>query len=95
MCLPQAPLDHRSEMSLSDSGFEPGGKRNFLHLTDKDGEQPQLASVSFPHPRFLKQQKVLINLICVFRMNQELLIAVGWMTALRSVSLGPSLEMAL
>lgn len=42
----QAPLDHQSEMSLSDSGFEPGGKRNFLHLTDKDGEQPQLASVS-------------------------------------------------
>ncbi|XP_056880407.1 ubiquitin carboxyl-terminal hydrolase 47 isoform X5 [Takifugu flavidus] len=39
-----APLDHRSEMSLSDSGFEPGGKRNFLHITDKDGEQPQLAS---------------------------------------------------
>lgn len=33
-------------MSLSDSGFEPGGKRNFLQLTDKDGEQPQIASVS-------------------------------------------------
>uniref|UniRef100_A0A3Q3X9U0 Ubiquitin carboxyl-terminal hydrolase 47 n=1 Tax=Mola mola TaxID=94237 RepID=A0A3Q3X9U0_MOLML len=41
-----APLDHRSEMSLSDSGFEPGGKRNFLQLTDKDGEQPQIASVT-------------------------------------------------
>ncbi|XP_029316325.1 ubiquitin carboxyl-terminal hydrolase 47 isoform X2 [Cottoperca gobio] len=39
-----APLDHSSEMSLSDSGFEPGGKRNFLQLTDKDGEQPQIAS---------------------------------------------------
>uniref|UniRef100_A0A3B4VN34 Ubiquitin carboxyl-terminal hydrolase 47 n=1 Tax=Seriola dumerili TaxID=41447 RepID=A0A3B4VN34_SERDU len=39
-----APLDHNSEMSLSDSGFEPGGKRNFLQLTDKDGEQPQMAS---------------------------------------------------
>ena len=33
-------------MSLSDSGFEPGGKRNFLQLTDKDGEQPQVALVS-------------------------------------------------
>lgn len=33
-------------MSLSDSEFEPGGKRNFLQLTDKDGEQPQIASVS-------------------------------------------------
>uniref|UniRef100_A0A667ZRB5 Ubiquitin carboxyl-terminal hydrolase 47 n=1 Tax=Myripristis murdjan TaxID=586833 RepID=A0A667ZRB5_9TELE len=40
-----APLDHSSEMSLSESGFEPG-KRNFLQLTDKDGEQPQIASVS-------------------------------------------------
>uniref|UniRef100_A0AAX7U840 Ubiquitin carboxyl-terminal hydrolase 47 n=1 Tax=Astatotilapia calliptera TaxID=8154 RepID=A0AAX7U840_ASTCA len=39
-----APLDHSSEMSLSESGFEPGGKRNFLQLTDKDGEQPQIAS---------------------------------------------------
>uniref|UniRef100_A0A667ZHR0 Ubiquitin carboxyl-terminal hydrolase 47 n=1 Tax=Myripristis murdjan TaxID=586833 RepID=A0A667ZHR0_9TELE len=38
-----APLDHSSEMSLSESGFEPG-KRNFLQLTDKDGEQPQIAS---------------------------------------------------
>ncbi|MEQ2306268.1 Ubiquitin carboxyl-terminal hydrolase 47, partial [Ameca splendens] len=38
------PLQHNSEMSLSDSGFEPGGKKNFLHLTDKDGEQPQTAS---------------------------------------------------
>lgn len=42
----QAPLDHNSEMSLTDSQFEPGGKRNFLQLTDKDGEQPQIASVS-------------------------------------------------
>ncbi|KAK1890620.1 Ubiquitin carboxyl-terminal hydrolase 47, partial [Dissostichus eleginoides] len=39
-----APLDHSSEMSLSDFGFEPGNKRNFLQLTDKDGEQPQIAS---------------------------------------------------
>lgn len=44
--LAQAPLDHGSEMALSDSGFESGGKRNFLHITDKDGEQPQCASVS-------------------------------------------------
>ncbi|XP_071371894.1 ubiquitin carboxyl-terminal hydrolase 47 isoform X5 [Centroberyx affinis] len=40
-----APLDHSSEMSLSESGFE-AGKRNFLQLTDKDGEQPQIASVN-------------------------------------------------
>uniref|UniRef100_A0A8B9JMR0 Ubiquitin carboxyl-terminal hydrolase 47 n=1 Tax=Astyanax mexicanus TaxID=7994 RepID=A0A8B9JMR0_ASTMX len=32
-------------MSLVESGFE-AGKRNFLQLTDKDGEQPQIASVS-------------------------------------------------
>uniref|UniRef100_A0A674F3F3 Ubiquitin carboxyl-terminal hydrolase 47 n=1 Tax=Salmo trutta TaxID=8032 RepID=A0A674F3F3_SALTR len=38
-------LDPSSEMSLTESGFEPG-KRNFLQLTDKDGEQPQIASVS-------------------------------------------------
>uniref|UniRef100_A0A8C9VIK4 Ubiquitin carboxyl-terminal hydrolase 47 n=1 Tax=Scleropages formosus TaxID=113540 RepID=A0A8C9VIK4_SCLFO len=35
-------LDQSSEMPLSDSGFEPG-KKNFLQLTDKDGEQPQLS----------------------------------------------------
>ncbi|XP_067902795.1 ubiquitin carboxyl-terminal hydrolase 47 isoform X3 [Heterodontus francisci] len=39
----QSPLDYTSEKSLTDSGFEPG-KKNFLHLTDKDGEQPQFAS---------------------------------------------------
>ncbi|XP_060694980.1 ubiquitin carboxyl-terminal hydrolase 47 isoform X2 [Hemiscyllium ocellatum] len=39
----QSPLDYSSEKSLADSGFEPG-KKNFLHLTDKDGEQPQFAS---------------------------------------------------
>ncbi|XP_043955559.1 ubiquitin carboxyl-terminal hydrolase 47 isoform X2 [Gambusia affinis] len=39
-----APLEHNSEMSLSDSSFEPDGKKNFLQLTDKDGEQPQIAS---------------------------------------------------
>ncbi|KAK6472595.1 ubiquitin carboxyl-terminal hydrolase 47-like isoform X2 [Huso huso] len=38
-----APLDHSSDKSLSESGFE-AGKKNFLHLTDKDGEQPQIAS---------------------------------------------------
>ncbi|XP_047662512.1 ubiquitin carboxyl-terminal hydrolase 47 isoform X1 [Tachysurus fulvidraco] len=38
-----APLDQASEMSLVESGFELG-KRNFLQLTDKDGEQPQIAS---------------------------------------------------
>uniref|UniRef100_A0A673FWM7 Ubiquitin carboxyl-terminal hydrolase 47 n=1 Tax=Sinocyclocheilus rhinocerous TaxID=307959 RepID=A0A673FWM7_9TELE len=40
-----APLDQASEMSLVLSGFE-AGKRNFLQLTDKDGEQPQIASVT-------------------------------------------------
>uniref|UniRef100_A0A8C6XV68 Ubiquitin carboxyl-terminal hydrolase 47 n=1 Tax=Naja naja TaxID=35670 RepID=A0A8C6XV68_NAJNA len=35
------PLDHLSEKSVVDAGFEPG-KKNFLHLTDKDGEQPQV-----------------------------------------------------
>ena len=43
--LSQGSLDPSSEMSLTESGFEPG-KRNFLQLTDKDGEQPQIASVS-------------------------------------------------
>ncbi|XP_048042176.1 ubiquitin carboxyl-terminal hydrolase 47 isoform X1 [Megalobrama amblycephala] len=38
-----APLDQASEMSLVLSGFE-AGKKNFLQLTDKDGEQPQIAS---------------------------------------------------
>ncbi|XP_061100391.1 ubiquitin carboxyl-terminal hydrolase 47 isoform X2 [Conger conger] len=38
-----APLDHSSQMSLSQSGFE-AGKKNFLQLTDRDGEQPRLAS---------------------------------------------------
>uniref|UniRef100_A0A8C2DLU5 Ubiquitin carboxyl-terminal hydrolase 47 n=1 Tax=Cyprinus carpio TaxID=7962 RepID=A0A8C2DLU5_CYPCA len=41
----QAPLDQASEMSLVLSGFE-AGKKNFLQLTDKDGEQPQIASVT-------------------------------------------------
>ncbi|XP_043561609.1 ubiquitin carboxyl-terminal hydrolase 47 isoform X3 [Chiloscyllium plagiosum] len=39
----QSPLDYSSEKSLADSGFEPG-KKHFIHLTDKDGEQPQFAS---------------------------------------------------
>ncbi|XP_029438913.1 ubiquitin carboxyl-terminal hydrolase 47 isoform X1 [Rhinatrema bivittatum] len=38
-----SPLDHTSNKSLLDTGFE-SGKKNFLHLTDKDGEQPQLMS---------------------------------------------------
>ncbi|KAK7175787.1 hypothetical protein R3I93_000144 [Phoxinus phoxinus] len=38
-----APLDQAGEMSLVLSGFE-AGKKNFLQLTDKDGEQPQIAS---------------------------------------------------
>ncbi|KAL1007232.1 hypothetical protein UPYG_G00083780 [Umbra pygmaea] len=38
-----APLDPSSDMSLTESGFQ-AGKRNFLQLTDKDGEQPQIAS---------------------------------------------------
>ncbi|CAL9701902.1 unnamed protein product [Knipowitschia caucasica] len=43
--IPDTPsLDHTSDMSLVNSGFEPGGKRNYLHLTDKDGEQPHIAS---------------------------------------------------
>ncbi|XP_074132886.1 ubiquitin carboxyl-terminal hydrolase 47 isoform X6 [Sminthopsis crassicaudata] len=37
------PLDHTSEKSLLDTNFE-SGKKNFLHLTDKDGEQPQIVS---------------------------------------------------
>ncbi|XP_056658055.1 ubiquitin carboxyl-terminal hydrolase 47 isoform X4 [Monodelphis domestica] len=37
------PLDHTSDKSLLDTNFEPG-KKNFLHLTDKDGEQPQILS---------------------------------------------------
>uniref|UniRef100_A0A8C7XZB5 Ubiquitin carboxyl-terminal hydrolase 47 n=1 Tax=Oryzias sinensis TaxID=183150 RepID=A0A8C7XZB5_9TELE len=44
--LDMAPLEHNSEMSLSESGFDSGGKRNFLQLTDRDGEQPQIASVT-------------------------------------------------
>ncbi|KAL4613541.1 ubiquitin carboxyl-terminal hydrolase 47 isoform X1, partial [Arapaima gigas] len=39
----QVVLDQSSEMPLTDSGFE-SGKKNFLQLTDKDGEQPQLVS---------------------------------------------------
>ncbi|KAA0723763.1 Ubiquitin carboxyl-terminal hydrolase 47 [Triplophysa tibetana] len=38
-----APLDQGDETSLVLSGFE-AGKRNFLQLTDKDGDQPQIAS---------------------------------------------------
>ncbi|XP_025028279.1 ubiquitin carboxyl-terminal hydrolase 47 isoform X4 [Python bivittatus] len=35
------PLDQSSDKPVVDVGFEPG-KKNFLHLTDKDGEQPQV-----------------------------------------------------
>ncbi|MEJ1273964.1 ubiquitin specific peptidase 47 [Cricetulus griseus] len=35
------PLDHTNDKSLLEANFEPG-KKNFLHLTDKDGEQPQM-----------------------------------------------------
>uniref|UniRef100_H3AQ70 Ubiquitin carboxyl-terminal hydrolase 47 n=1 Tax=Latimeria chalumnae TaxID=7897 RepID=H3AQ70_LATCH len=38
-----SPLDHTSDKSLIDAGFE-SGKKNFLQLTDKNGEQPQLVS---------------------------------------------------
>ncbi|CAH2325585.1 ubiquitin carboxyl-terminal hydrolase 47 isoform X1 [Pelobates cultripes] len=36
-------LDDSLDRTLEDAGFE-AGKKNFLHLTDKNGEQPQLAS---------------------------------------------------
>ncbi|KAM9302069.1 ubiquitin carboxyl-terminal hydrolase 47-like [Gastrophryne carolinensis] len=36
-------LDPSPDHSLLDAGFE-AGKKNFLHLTDKNGEQPQLMS---------------------------------------------------
>uniref|UniRef100_A0A8C3KXN9 Ubiquitin carboxyl-terminal hydrolase 47 n=1 Tax=Chrysolophus pictus TaxID=9089 RepID=A0A8C3KXN9_CHRPC len=35
------PIDQNSDKSILDAGFEPG-KKNFLHLTDKDGEQPHI-----------------------------------------------------
>ncbi|EMP36834.1 Ubiquitin carboxyl-terminal hydrolase 47 [Chelonia mydas] len=35
------PLDQTSDKSILDAGFEVG-KKNFLHLTDKDGEQPHI-----------------------------------------------------
>uniref|UniRef100_A0A8C5RPG5 Ubiquitin carboxyl-terminal hydrolase 47 n=1 Tax=Laticauda laticaudata TaxID=8630 RepID=A0A8C5RPG5_LATLA len=40
------PLDYLSDKSVVGAGFEPG-KKNFLHLTDKNGEQPQI------HPIFI------------------------------------------
>ncbi|XP_048711796.1 ubiquitin carboxyl-terminal hydrolase 47 isoform X2 [Caretta caretta] len=39
------PLDQTSDKSILDAGFEVG-KKNFLHLTDKDGEQPHIVSES-------------------------------------------------
>uniref|UniRef100_A0A8C1K5M6 Ubiquitin carboxyl-terminal hydrolase 47 n=1 Tax=Cyprinus carpio TaxID=7962 RepID=A0A8C1K5M6_CYPCA len=44
-CLAWANTASISEMSLVLSGFE-AGKRNFMQLTDKEGEQPQIASVN-------------------------------------------------
>ncbi|NXP44303.1 UBP47 hydrolase, partial [Heliornis fulica] len=35
------PIDQNSDRTILDVGFEPG-KKNFLHLTDKDGEQPHI-----------------------------------------------------
>ncbi|NXS22100.1 UBP47 hydrolase, partial [Mystacornis crossleyi] len=35
------PIDQNSDKTILDAGFEPG-KKNFLHLTDKDGEQPHV-----------------------------------------------------
>ncbi|KFQ29863.1 Ubiquitin carboxyl-terminal hydrolase 47, partial [Merops nubicus] len=35
------PIDQNSDKTILDAGFEPG-KKNFLHLTDKDGEQPHI-----------------------------------------------------
>ncbi|XP_074853476.1 ubiquitin carboxyl-terminal hydrolase 47 isoform X2 [Carettochelys insculpta] len=37
------PLEQTSDNSILDAGFEVG-KKNFLHLTDKDGEQPHIMS---------------------------------------------------
>uniref|UniRef100_A0A8D0G9B7 Ubiquitin carboxyl-terminal hydrolase 47 n=1 Tax=Sphenodon punctatus TaxID=8508 RepID=A0A8D0G9B7_SPHPU len=37
------PLDQTGDKTVLDAGFEPG-KKNFLHLTDKDGEQPHIMS---------------------------------------------------
>ncbi|NXS94010.1 UBP47 hydrolase, partial [Jacana jacana] len=36
-----SPIDQSSDKTILDAGFEPG-KKNFLHLTDKDGEQPHI-----------------------------------------------------
>ncbi|XP_077674542.1 ubiquitin carboxyl-terminal hydrolase 47 isoform X3 [Eretmochelys imbricata] len=41
----KTPLDQTSDKSILDAGFEVG-KKNFLHLTDKDGEQPHIVSES-------------------------------------------------
>uniref|UniRef100_A0A1B8Y4F4 Ubiquitin carboxyl-terminal hydrolase 47 n=1 Tax=Xenopus tropicalis TaxID=8364 RepID=A0A1B8Y4F4_XENTR len=38
-----AALDPTPDRTLQEAGFE-AGKKNFLHLTDKNGEQPQLTS---------------------------------------------------
>eukprot|EP00076_Gallus_gallus_P020986 XP_015141854.1 ubiquitin carboxyl-terminal hydrolase 47 isoform X2 [Gallus gallus] len=39
------PIDQNSDKTILDAGFEPG-KKNFLHLTDKDGEQPHIMQES-------------------------------------------------
>lgn len=51
-------------------------------------------SCKIPTLSFTNQKRSSLILF-VFRMNRELLIAVDWMTALRSASLGPSPGMAL
>ncbi|KAK2527276.1 Usp47 [Columba livia] len=35
------PIDQNSDKTILDAGFEPG-KKNFLHLTERDGEQPHI-----------------------------------------------------
>uniref|UniRef100_A0A8C6ZN19 Ubiquitin carboxyl-terminal hydrolase n=1 Tax=Nothoprocta perdicaria TaxID=30464 RepID=A0A8C6ZN19_NOTPE len=39
------PIEQNSDKSILDAGFE-SGKKNFLYLTDKDGEQPRMMPVS-------------------------------------------------
>lgn len=64
----QTLLNQSSEKSVVESGFEPG-KKNFLHLTDKDGEQPQIVLVriseSYQDILFLFS---LCSVICFFIM---------------------------
>lgn len=91
-------------MSLSDSAFEPGGKRNFLQLTDKDGEQPQIASVRSSgsterQALYCYHTEIGFGFIPLYidvhRMSRGQQIAVDWMTVHRSVSLDPFRETAV